>query len=159
MGEEIKDFVKAKGVALTDECHYLNQWYEVVDVDKDGKVSRDEIKVWAEANIGVAGALRALQGDGSVEDACKAWIEKADLNGDGTLTRDEVYIFSAWKGNALRKEQIAELYEAADSNKDGKLTLDEIKAWAETALAAPAAAEEAAAEPAAEEAAAEPAAE
>jgi hypothetical protein len=95
-------------------------WFTLLDTDKDGKVSKDELT---------------------------AHFDRVDANKDGYLTPDELR--SAWAGRGFQRgprldmdgdgmisqeeakgsPRLSANFAAIDANKDGRLTRDEIHAW------------------------------
>jgi Ca2+-binding EF-hand superfamily protein len=93
--------------------------FQKADIDNDGQLSRDEIRVLVEASI-----LDSIDGQQAQQSKieprfryfAQRIITESDKNGNGVLERDEV------KDNAG-------ISAAADANNDGKLTLEELAAW------------------------------
>ena len=75
--------------------------FDKIDANKDGQLSRDELKAFRAANPGR--------------------FKKADLNKDGGLTKAEME-------QAGMKRAVAN-FEKMDTNKDGKVTKEEMKAF------------------------------
>jgi len=90
----------------------LARHFDVIDADRDGNLTADEIRIWSRASRGYRRA--------SARAKFQDYFNKADADGDGALSRAE-----AAKG----MPRIARKFDAMDANRDGKLTLDEMRAW------------------------------
>merc|ERR1719409_743153 len=131
--DELVNYLKPKGVALETGAPFVKTLFEEIDQGKDGKLSKEEMKAWAQKWHGFKGDILQHTGeDGDIAAGIAAYIAAADTNGDGMLTQDEIRAYSAWKGLGISNDQLAVLYEQADSNKDGNLTADEITKWLES---------------------------
>ncbi|MGZ5780359.1 MAG: EF-hand domain-containing protein, partial [Burkholderiaceae bacterium] len=87
----------------------LAQHFDEIDSNKDGKISKEELK----AHFVASHEKRHEK----FEEKFKA----ADKNGDGALSKEEV--------QAAKMPHLLKDFDAIDANKDGKLTPDELHAF------------------------------
>ena len=88
----------------------LAQKFDRIDTNKDGQLSRGELRAWKKAQKGERQAKAAER------------FKHADTNGDSKISRAEA------EKNAPR---LAKKFDAIDANKDGTLTQDELRAYRE----------------------------
>jgi len=93
----------------------LAEKFDQIDTNKDGQLSRDEMKAWKKAHK--AGNKADRQAKAAER------FKHADANGDGKISRIEA------EQNAPR---LAKKFDAIDANKDGQLTQDELRAYRES---------------------------
>ncbi|MGB2817109.1 MAG: EF-hand domain-containing protein [Burkholderiaceae bacterium] len=132
----------------------LAQNFDAIDANKDGQLSRDEMRAYHEAHRGEGWARLDTNKDGMVsrEEAkaaprLSANFDALDANKDGQLSQDELR--SAWAGRnhrhgarmdtngdglisrdeAKNAPMLSQNFDAIDSNKDGFLSREEIDAW------------------------------
>lgn len=110
---------------LAEMPEHMREHMARADLDKDGALTKDEMKQAFEAQRKAHMAQMDTDGDGKISDAEReaahkkfmtARFQKEDKNSDGALTADEV----GEKHWAFLKN--------ADANNDGKVTQDEISA-------------------------------
>ena len=93
--------------------------FDQIDTNKDGQLSRDEMKAWKKTH-------KHAHKKGNKADRQARTAERfkhADTNGDGKISRAEA------EKNAPR---LAKRFDAIDANKDGQLTQEELRAYRET---------------------------
>jgi Ca2+-binding EF-hand superfamily protein len=97
----------------------LAKQFDQIDTNKDGQLSRDELKAWRKTH------KHAHKKGNTAERQAKAAerFKHADTNGDGKISRAEA------EKNAPR---LAKKFDAIDANKDGQLTQDELRAYRES---------------------------
>jgi Ca2+-binding EF-hand superfamily protein len=97
----------------------LAEKFDQIDTNKDGQLSRDEMKAWKKTH------KHAHQKGNNADRQAKAAerFKHADTNGDGKISRAEA------EKNAPR---LAKKFDAIDANKDGQLTQEELRAYRET---------------------------
>ncbi len=97
----------------------LAEKFDQMDTNKDGQLSRDEMKAWKKTH------KHAHKKGNKADRQAKAAerFKHADTNGDGKISRAEA------EKNAPR---LAKRFDAIDANKDGQLTQDELRAYRET---------------------------
>jgi Ca2+-binding EF-hand superfamily protein len=107
----------------TEACEHgpRAQRFEKLDINKDGRVSRDEMlgkatERFDRADANKDGSLTAEERAAAHKRFAEEHFKKADKNGDGALTADEL------------PPHFAKLLGKLDSNKDGKLTQPELAA-------------------------------
>lgn len=132
----------------------LAQNFDAIDVNKDGQLSRDEMRTYHQAHRGEGWASLDANKDGTISrDEAQAAprlssnFDALDGNKDGQLSRDETY--SGWAGRGHRHgprmdvnadglisrdeaknaPMLSQNFDAIDANKDGVLSRDEIHAW------------------------------
>ena len=89
----------------------LAKKFDQIDTNKDGQLSRDELKAFKKAHKGD----RKAKADER--------FKHADTNGDGKISKAE-----AEKG----APRLAKKFDAIDTNKDGQLTQEELRAYRES---------------------------
>jgi Ca2+-binding EF-hand superfamily protein len=96
----------------------LAKKFDQIDTNKDGQLSRDEMKGWKKTH------KHAHKKGNKADRQAKAAerFKHADTNGDGKISRAEA------EKNAPR---LAKKFDAIDANKDGQLTPDELRAYRE----------------------------
>jgi len=97
----------------------LAEKFDQIDTNKDGQLSRDEMKGWKKTH------KHAHKKGNKVDRQAKAAerFKHADANGDGKISRAEA------EKNAPR---LVKKFDAIDANKDGQLTQEELRAYRET---------------------------
>ena len=97
----------------------LAEKFDQIDTNKDGQLSRDEMKAWKKTH------KHAHKKGNKADRQAKAAerFKHADTNGDGKISRAEA------EKNAPR---LAKKFDAIDANKDGQLTQEELRAYRET---------------------------
>ena len=132
----------------------LAQNFDAIDNNKDGKLSREEMRAYHQAHRGEGWAQLDANKDGTISrDEAKGAprlssnFDALDGNKDGQLSRDEMR--SAWAGRGHRHgarmdanadgmisrdeaknaPMLSENFDAIDANKDGSLSRDELNAW------------------------------
>jgi Ca2+-binding EF-hand superfamily protein len=96
----------------------LAKQFDQIDTNKDGQLSRDEMKAWKKTH-------KHAHRMGNKTDRQARAAERfkhADTNGDGKISRAEA------EKNAPR---LAKRFDAIDANKDGQLTQEELRAYRE----------------------------
>ena len=107
---------------------------EIVDTDKDGKLSSDEVAAAAQkrANCRIEEFLKKhdTNGDGCItkdeikdKKVQKIGLTAADTDNDGKWTKEEITAFFQKKA----AERSAAAFKTRDANSDGFITLDEMK--------------------------------
>jgi Ca2+-binding EF-hand superfamily protein len=107
----------------TEACEHGGraQHFEKLDINKDGRVSRDEMlgkatERFDRADANKDGSLTADERAAAHKRFAEEHFKKADKNGDGVLTADEL------------PPHFAKMLGKLDTNKDGKLTQPELAA-------------------------------
>ncbi|RDX85051.1 putative calmodulin-like protein 6, partial [Mucuna pruriens] len=97
--------------------------FDVLDADRDGKISRDDLRVF------YAGAHGGVGSDG--DDAIGAMMTVADTNKDGFVEYEEFERVVA--GNAERKPvgcgAMEDVFKVMDKDGDGKLSHQDLKTY------------------------------
>jgi Ca2+-binding EF-hand superfamily protein len=132
----------------------LEKNFDALDTNKDGKLSRDELKAGKALLMEQRRAELDVNKDGWIDrnEAAKSprlaqHFDKLDTNKDGLLSRDEIKAASGMMGRggkfaALDKNgdgmidraeaaghpRLEKSFDAIDTNRDGRLSADEIKA-------------------------------
>jgi Ca2+-binding EF-hand superfamily protein len=98
----------------------LAKKFDQIDTNKDGQLSRDELKAFKKSH-----KKHAHKKGNKAERQAKAAerFKHADTNGDGKISRAEA------EKNAPR---LAKKFDAIDTNKDGQLTQEELRAYRES---------------------------
>jgi Ca2+-binding EF-hand superfamily protein len=97
----------------------LAKQFDRIDTNKDGQLSRDELKAWKKTHKHAH--KTANKADRQARAA--AHFKHADTNGDGKISRAEA------EKNAPR---LARKFDAIDADKDGQLTQEELRAYRES---------------------------
>jgi Ca2+-binding EF-hand superfamily protein len=95
--------------------------FDEIDADKDGYLSRGEIRAWHQAThqgMGMKDEAMRKKDMKQMKQKAADRFKEADKNGDGMLSREE----------AQAMPRIGKDFDAMDANKDGQVTRDEIKA-------------------------------
>ena len=90
--------------------------FDQIDTDKDGQLSRDEMKAWKKTHK----HAHRMGNKADRQARAAERFKHADTNGDGKISRAEA------ESNAPR---LAKKFDAIDANKDGLLTQDELRAY------------------------------
>ena len=97
----------------------LARKFDQLDANKDGQLSRDEMKAGKKTHKHVH-----KKGDKAGREARAAeWFKHADTNGDASISRAEA------EKNAPR---LAKKFDRIDSDRNGSLTQEELRAYRET---------------------------
>ena len=96
----------------------LAEKFDQIDTNKDGQLSRDEMKAWKKTHKHAH--KKGNQADRQARAA--ECFKHADTNGDGKISRAEA------EKNAPR---LAKRFDAIDADKDGQLTQEELRAYRE----------------------------
>jgi Ca2+-binding EF-hand superfamily protein len=97
----------------------LAEKFDQIDTNKDGQLSRDEMKAWKKTHKHVHKKGNKAERQARAAERFK----HADTNGDGKISRAEA------EQNAPR---LAKKFDAIDADKDGQLTQDELRAYRES---------------------------
>ncbi|KAL7144318.1 hypothetical protein ABFS83_07G004400 [Erythranthe nasuta] len=101
----------------------LRSAFDVLDVDGDGKISRDDLRTF----------YGGLSGHGtSDEDAIGSMIWAADSNKDGFVEYDEferVLLLNGGKGKNGRFDLMEDAFRAMDKDGDGKVGHEDLKSY------------------------------
>jgi Ca2+-binding EF-hand superfamily protein len=87
----------------------LSEHFDEIDTNKDGKLSKDELKAHFAAHHAKS------------HEKFEAKFKAADKDGDGALSKEEA--------QAAKMPHIVKNFDAIDANKDGKVTPDELHAF------------------------------
>ncbi len=125
-GERVSHFKKADAdgngtlsrAEVEKSMPRLAKPFDQIDSNKDGQLSRDEMKAWK--NTHKHAHKKGNKADRQVRAAER--FKHADTNGDGNISRAEA------ETNAPR---LAKKFDAIDANRDGQLTQDELRAYRE----------------------------
>ncbi|MEW6313098.1 MAG: EF-hand domain-containing protein [Pseudomonadota bacterium] len=99
----------------------LAERFDEIDADKDGYLSRGEIRAWHQAThqgMGMKDEAMHKKDMKRMKQKAADRFKEADKNGDGVLSRDE----------AQAMPRIGKDFDAVDANQDGQVTRDEIRA-------------------------------
>lgn len=111
-------------IAIADMPEHMRDHMAKNDLNKDGVITKDELKTAFEARAKEHMAKLDTDGDGKISDAEREAahskfmterFQREDKNSDGALTADEV------------GEKHWQFLKGADTNNDGRVTQDEIK--------------------------------
>jgi len=123
-------FFKSRGVALdSDEDSACKDWFAEVEVNKDGNLTGEELKMWGVARLGFRGDIRPYLIGKSLSEGLGDFIKDADLDGDGCLTLAELQRFSTFNGTAAPSWRINAVFAEADQDMDGRLSPGELHGW------------------------------
>jgi Ca2+-binding EF-hand superfamily protein len=95
----------------------LAEKFDQIDTNKDGQLSRDELKAWKKAH------KHAHRKGADRQARAAERFKHADTNGDGKISRAEA---------AQNAPRLAKKFDAIDANKDGQLTQEELRAYRES---------------------------
>lgn len=96
----------------------LARKFDQIDLNKDGQLSRDEMKAWKKTRKHAY--RKQIKTDRQARAAER--FKHADTDGDGAISRDEAQ---------KHAPRLAKRFDRIDSDKDGKLTQDELRAYRE----------------------------
>ena len=85
------------------------EWFDKIDLNKDGYITQDEMKQAREARHGMHADMR---------EKMEQRFKEADTNGDGQLSLDEAQ---------SKMPRLAERFSALDTDKNGLLSKEEIR--------------------------------
>lgn len=114
--------------AEVTESSSLRPAFNVLDADRDGKISRDDLRTF----------YAGFSSGGADEDAIKSMISVADINKDGFVEYDE---FQRVLGARRRSPQarggsgeiMGDVFRIMDKDGDGKLSHGDLKSYMEWA--------------------------
>ncbi|KAF7138831.1 hypothetical protein RHSIM_Rhsim07G0229300 [Rhododendron simsii] len=89
----------------------FKEWIKQFDVDKDGRISRDELKEAIRSTRAWFPGWKASRG-----------VKAADVNGDGFI--DDIYVD---RKRVMTIDQFTEWMRGFSKNKDGQITRDELR--------------------------------
>ena len=96
----------------------LSKKFDQIDTNKDGQLSRDEMKAWKKTHKHAHRKVDRADRQARAAERFK----HADANGDAKISRAEA------ETNAPR---LAKKFDTIDADKDGQLTQDELRAYRE----------------------------
>ena len=88
------------------------EWFDKLDLNKDGYITEDEMKQARETRHGMHGDMK---------EKMEQRFNEADTNGDGQLSLDEAQ---------AKMPRLAEHFSALDTDKNGQLSKEEIRSGA-----------------------------
>jgi len=104
----------------------LSRQFDVIDANRDGRISPEEIRAHRRAGRSERAAWRGPGGTGEGAKFAQ-YFARADTDGDGALSRAEA---------EAGLPRVAKKFARIDGDGDGRLTLEEIRAWLDARRAA-----------------------
>jgi Ca2+-binding EF-hand superfamily protein len=99
----------SRAEATSSGAERSGEWFDKIDLNKDGYLTQDEMKQARETRHG---------SHGDMQEKMEARFKEADANADGQLSLDEVQ---------AKMPRLAERFATLDTDKNGLLSKDELK--------------------------------
>jgi Ca2+-binding EF-hand superfamily protein len=99
----------SRAEATSSGAERSGEWFDKLDLNKDGYLTQDELKQARETRHG---------SHGDMKEKMEARFKEADANADGQLSLDEVQ---------AKMPRLAERFTTLDTDKNGLLSKDELK--------------------------------
>jgi Ca2+-binding EF-hand superfamily protein len=99
----------SRAEATASGAERSGDWFDKLDLNKDGYVTQDEMKQARDTRH---------RNHGDMKEKMEARFKEADANGDGQLSLDEVQ---------AKMPRLADRFTTLDSDKNGLLSKDELK--------------------------------
>jgi len=99
----------SRAEATSSGAERSGEWFDKLDLNKDGYVTQEEMKQARESRHG---------SHGDMKEKMEARFKEADANADGQLSLDEVQ---------AKLPRLADRFTALDADKNGLLSKDELK--------------------------------
>lgn len=108
-----------------DECRDLKRIFQQLDKDKNGVLTRDEMR----NGFGNICMFELLQDHVHNKDGddFQLVMDRLDLDGDGRIDYNEFMQAAINHQALLNKENIAQMFKLFDSNNDGVISMDELR--------------------------------
>lgn len=101
------------------ELTKLEQTFKSIDIDGNGLITKDELKMALEKQEEAGGGLEVKK--------MESLLEYADVDGDGQLSYQELIATIVQRKMCLKEERIWEAFCRLDLNGDGHISMDELK--------------------------------
>lgn len=102
----------SRAEATAASAERSGEWFDKLDLNKDGYITQDEMKQARETRHGMHGDMKEMM---------EQRFKEADTNGDGQLSLDEAQ---------AKMPRLAEHFSALDTDKNGQLSKEEIRSGA-----------------------------
>lgn len=119
--QELKEVAKQLGTPLSDK--QINEVFQEIDTDKNGKISADEFVAWINAQQSKNDAKQYLNATATVI------FEEIDTDQSGFLDQDELKAVTVRLGEDYTDKEVGKIFKEMDTDKDGKISLEEFINW------------------------------
>jgi len=133
--EELVAYFNSRGVAMEDDRSLVKGWMAEVDYTMDGKLDKNELKMWGIARVGLRGDIRVHMVDKPIDDGIKSYFQAVnDFNcatNEDFVTLGDVKSYNAVKGTATSEIEIQLIFKSAGAGitTGSKLTHAMLREW------------------------------